>query len=197
MVLDHEVCVISGDLNYRIDLPRDRVIRAVESSITDWPTQRTTLLEYDQLNRQMVKNKLFRLGAFTESPITFLPTYKYDPGTDHYDRSEKKRVPAWCDRILYRGEGVKCISYERFECRVSDHRPISASFIVKVKTIDPRRKLDLKGKIEAGWADRLERMVRKAKIEYLAGFGYHKEQAVQVLEQVGWVVGRAIGSLLQ
>ncbi|RUS17772.1 hypothetical protein BC937DRAFT_89508 [Endogone sp. FLAS-F59071] len=196
MVLDHEVCVVSGDLNYRIDLPRDRVIRAVESSITDWPTQRAVLLEYDQLNRQMAKNKLFRLGAFTESPITFLPTYKYNPGTDHYDRSEKKRVPAWCDRILYRGEGVNCISYERFECRVSDHRPISAGFIVKVKTIDPRRKMDLKGKVEAGWADRLERMVRKAKIEYLAGFGYHREQAVQVLEQVGWVVGRAIGRLL-
>jgi phosphatidylinositol-bisphosphatase len=40
---------------------------------------------------------------FEEGPLTFKPTYKYQPGTDLYEqRPDKKlRAPAWCDRILW------------------------------------------------------------------------------------------------
>jgi hypothetical protein len=48
------------------------------------------------------KGKSAALKTFTEGPITFLPTFKYDIGTDTFDTSKKRRTPSWCDRILYR-----------------------------------------------------------------------------------------------
>lgn len=79
----------------------------------------------------------------------FLPTYKYDIGKDDYDTGEKQRVPSWCDRILIRCqpsrreicngidnslEGMNIlIPIHRWECKSSDHRPISAKFLIPVK----------------------------------------------------------------
>lgn len=39
---------------------------------------------------------------FTEAPINFAPTYKYDNFSDDYDTSEKNRIPSWTDRVLFR-----------------------------------------------------------------------------------------------
>ena len=136
MTLDHEICILNGDLNYRIDtMGRDTVVKAVQAG------NFAKLLERDQLLVSRRRNPLFRLRAFTESPITFAPTYKYDVGTDRYDTSEKRRAPAWCDRILYRGPGkIKQLDYRRHELRVSDHRPVSANFKLRIKTVVPERR---------------------------------------------------------
>ena len=137
MILDHEICVLNGDLNYRIDtMGRDTVIKAVSSGNFD------KLLERDQLLVSRRRNPGFRLRAFTESLITFAPTYKYDVGSDRYDTSEKHRAPAWCDRILYRGTSrIKQIQYRRHEIRVSDHRPVSGTFKMRIKTVRPEKRI--------------------------------------------------------
>ncbi|KAL8693198.1 MAG: hypothetical protein Q9218_001942 [Villophora microphyllina] len=131
MILDHEICILNGDLNYRIDtMSRDVVIKAIRSGNLD------KLLERDQLLVSRRKNPVFGLKSFAECPINFEPTYKYDVGSDNYDSSEKNRAPAWCDRILYRGPGkIKQLDYQRHDLRVSDHRPVTATFRVRVKSV--------------------------------------------------------------
>ncbi|CZT21724.1 related to inositol polyphosphate 5-phosphatase ocrl-1 [Ramularia collo-cygni] len=65
-------------------------------------TTLSSLLPHDELLQQIKSRKAFHDG-WREGPITFLPTYKYDPGSvGVFDSSEKKRAPSWCDRILYR-----------------------------------------------------------------------------------------------
>ena len=40
--------------------------------------------------------------GFCEGYLNFAPTYKYDEFSDDYDTSEKGRIPAWCDRVLWK-----------------------------------------------------------------------------------------------
>lgn len=61
-----------------------------------------SLLPHDQLSQTIKDRKAFHEG-WSEGPVTFLPSYKYDIGTvGLFDSSEKRRAPSWCDRILYR-----------------------------------------------------------------------------------------------
>lgn len=150
MVMDHEICILNGDLNYRIDtMGRDTVVRDVKARNFD------KLLDRDQLIASRRKHPWFKLRAFQESPITFAPTYKYDVGTDNYDSSEKKRAPAWCDRVLFRGrDRIQELDYRRHEVRVSDHRPVTASFEIFIKTMSAEKR-DLK------WAESLQQMAER------------------------------------
>nr|POE87251.1 putative inositol polyphosphate 5-phosphatase c9g1.10c [Quercus suber] len=165
MILDHEICVFSGDLNYRIDtMGRETVVKYVASN------NLARLLERDQLLLSRKKNPHFRLRSFTESPIKFAPTYKYNVHTNDYDTSEKRRAPAWCDRILYRGLGkikMEDENYRRWEVRVSDHRPVSGRLRMRVKTIDPaRRRLRWQACVEAFETART-RVAKNVEVAYL------------------------------
>lgn len=50
-----------------------------------------------------------------EADLTFAPTYKYEPKTDHYDRRPEKklRCPAWCDRVLYKSKDMSQVRKKR------------------------------------------------------------------------------------
>ena len=136
-MLDHELCFCAGDLNYRLNLRRDVVLSLLEQKRYD------ELRNADQLLHELRSNPFFRLQAFREAPIQFPPTYKLNPRSNEWDTSEKARVPAWCDRILWRAynpETLQCTSYRRWDATLSDHRPVSATFIVAVKLINAERR---------------------------------------------------------
>ncbi|KDB24901.1 hypothetical protein H109_03264 [Trichophyton interdigitale MR816] len=166
MILDHEICILNGDLNYRIDsIPRNTVIEAVKAN------NLPKLLDRDQLLASKRKNPGFRLRTFNEAPITFAPTYKYDVGTDDYDSSEKKRAPAWCDRLLYRGFGrIKQLEYRRHEVRVSDHRPVSGTFKIRVKSIIPKKRTATWENCQEEFLTEKQRLATEASVSYLVRF---------------------------
>lgn len=125
-VFDHHYCFIAGDLNYRIDYPRNSVMDCI--SQRNWKK----LSNHDQLNRQRAESRSFVLGIFKENPIDFAPTYKYAVNRDFYEEAPKFRIPAYCDRILWKGENIVQHSYGRYEPDISDHRPIAATFEIPV-----------------------------------------------------------------
>ena len=68
-----------GDFNYRVGLGLEAATDAVRRRNLE------RLFENDQLNLQMVAGLAFRF--YSEARITFMPTYKFDVGTDTYDTS--------------------------------------------------------------------------------------------------------------
>lgn len=71
----------------------------------------------DELHQEMAGSRVFRF--LHEAPIAFAPTYKFDKGDAAplaYDSSEKQRVPAWCDRILFRGSELTRSSAQVTRC---------------------------------------------------------------------------------
>ncbi|KAH9909874.1 Endonuclease/exonuclease/phosphatase [Xylariomycetidae sp. FL2044] len=180
MVLDHELCLLNGDLNYRIDtMARDTVVYAVKANNLG------KLLDRDQLLVARRRNPAFRLRAFDEMPIQFAPTYKYDVGTDNYDTSEKKRAPAWCDRLLHRGSGrIQQLDYRRHEVRVSDHRPVSGRFIFTVKSISHKKRLLVWADCQKRFQDLQEREAHADKLHYLMNvIGYDSATSQRLIQE--------------
>lgn len=148
-----------GDLNYRLTLKdRDEAFRLIEQCAETGDY--SPIIAYDQLLGERAAGRVFK--GFEEGTITFPPTYKYVPKEDVYERREnkkvhtshfrvvcgsidlwcigvivfQKRVPAYCDRILYmtpaKSEHLTQQWYRRsLEPRCSDHKPVSSLFTVK------------------------------------------------------------------
>ncbi|KAF2474766.1 uncharacterized protein BDR25DRAFT_280286 [Lindgomyces ingoldianus] len=129
---DHDTVVWLGDFNYRIGLSNEKVQRLCHVGDLE------TLYENDQLNLQMVAGLTF--PYYSEARITFLPTYKYDLGTDTYDTSEKARIPAWCDRVLRKGDNIRQINYDAAPLKFSDHRPVYATFQCLISKVDEKKR---------------------------------------------------------
>ncbi|XHG05215.1 hypothetical protein AWENTII_008459 [Aspergillus wentii] len=125
---DHDTIIWLGDFNYRIGLGN----QIVRDLILQGDYQR--LYDNDQLNLQMITGRAFQF--YSEGRILFPPTYKYDIGSDEYDTSEKARIPAWCDRVLWKGTNTRQTHYDTADLRLSDHRPVWATFDCMINIID-------------------------------------------------------------
>ncbi|CAK9320605.1 unnamed protein product [Citrullus colocynthis] len=129
-IMDHDRIIWLGDLNYRVSLSYEDTRMLLEDN--DWDK----LLEKDQLNVEREAGRVF--NGFSEGRIQFAPTYKYTQNSDSYTgetlkSKKKRRTPAWCDRILWRGNGIEQLCYIRRESRLSDHRPVCGEFRVAVE----------------------------------------------------------------
>nr|GMD15471.1 type I inositol polyphosphate 5-phosphatase 4 [Ipomoea batatas] len=135
-ILEHDRIIWLGDLNYRIALSYRTAKALVE--MRNW----RVLLENDQLRIEQRKGRVFT--GWSEGRIYFPPTYKYSSNSDRYagedtHPKEKRRTPAWCDRILWCGRGLHQMSYVRAESRFSDHRPVYSIFLAEVESINRNR----------------------------------------------------------
>ncbi|XP_029468836.1 inositol polyphosphate 5-phosphatase K isoform X2 [Rhinatrema bivittatum] len=156
-LLDHDVLFWFGDLNFRI---ADYGIHFVREAINK--SQFNLLWEKDQLN--LAKKKKVLLQGFLEGPLQFKPTYKFDLQSNTYDTrgkktlfwfNEKKRKPAWTDRILWKLKNVSQVSpeadkksegdsvftvaldnYVSHMCYgISDHKPVTGTFTLQLKPL--------------------------------------------------------------
>ncbi|XP_015579948.1 type I inositol polyphosphate 5-phosphatase 2 isoform X1 [Ricinus communis] len=132
----HDQIFWFGDLNYRLNMLDSDIRKLV--SLKQWDE----LINTDQLIKELRSGHVF--DGWKEGMINFPPTYKYEINSDRYigenpKEGEKKRSPAWCDRILWYGKGIKQLFYKRTDMRLSDHRPVSSMFLVEVEVLDHRK----------------------------------------------------------
>ncbi|KAI0089103.1 inositol polyphosphate phosphatase [Irpex rosettiformis] len=131
----HQNVIWLADTNYRIDLENERVRYLAQTDDYD------ALVAVDQLRRALDDGSAF--AGYEEGPLLFRPTYKYDYGSENYDSSEKMRIPAWTDRVLYKGPSLSLTVYSRAELKGSDHRPVFAIFRAELRVIDHAKRASL------------------------------------------------------
>ncbi|PWZ28455.1 Type I inositol polyphosphate 5-phosphatase 5 [Zea mays] len=127
-IIDHDRIIWLGDLNYRVSLSYEETKALLEENKWD------VLLEKDQLAMERQAGRVFK--GWKEGKIYFAPTYKYRQNSDSYvwetaKSKKKRRTPAWCDRILWHGQGIEQLQYIRGEFRLSDHRPVCSVFVIE------------------------------------------------------------------
>jgi hypothetical protein len=169
-----------GDLNFRIDLPREEVEQKIKEKKWDY------LYQFDQLQTAKSSRRIFK--DFREGKIEFAPTYKYDIGTTIYDTSEKKRCPAWTDRILYKApanSAFGCVDlemYNRCELFVSDHRPVKAVFSVEVRKVDQERLQFIERELSKG-DTRVDELIKSEQADRSPGSPLRKSTQIENTEK--------------
>jgi len=139
------------------------------ASYSSLPITRASGKPYSCTTKEMRFNRGFRFRTFSEGPFTFAPTHKYDRGLDEFDSSEKRRVPAWCDRVLWRSrvpERLVQTHYCRWEPNISDHRPISAGFVITIKSADGDKRRRARREVEKMWDARQVELLHQTRDWY-------------------------------
>jgi endonuclease/exonuclease/phosphatase family metal-dependent hydrolase len=133
-----DLVLVMGDLNYRLDIERSVFQKMIDSVET---VER--YLAFDELGRSQSSHHLI-LSELDEHPIHFPPTYKLvstsastsakvGASVIQPELYNMKRIPSWCDRILYSRECNLKMSVTSYTSHphsnwVSDHQPVTLSF---------------------------------------------------------------------
>uniref|UniRef100_A0A914P0L3 Inositol polyphosphate-related phosphatase domain-containing protein n=1 Tax=Panagrolaimus davidi TaxID=227884 RepID=A0A914P0L3_9BILA len=181
---DHDIVFWLGDLNYRLDSPYgyDDVVKIIESGKTN------TLIQFDQLQKQQELRQAFH-GFKELLGLPFRPTYKFDVGTSRWDTSEKRRIPAWCDRILYwtKDKQIKISQSEYSSVEritFSDHKPVRASFTLGSKIVDQQKKIKVYEEVLREGDKKANEMLPQIELsatEFSFGNVYYRSAVVRTL----------------
>lgn len=136
----------AGDLNYRVEFkdwvnPDGTLDKAVTKDEKMLQVKRvidqekwSVLWAADELRRELAAGRVF--AGFQDSVCDFPPTFKVEKG--YVLKYNPKRVPSYCDRILYRSTAgyEACIHEEAFAAApnliTSDHKPVWARFRISI-----------------------------------------------------------------
>jgi hypothetical protein len=137
-----------GDLNYRVDRDHGRPKDQHHTKEENWAAVKqliddkdyAAILQHDQLHHSRARGSAW--VGFEEADIAFDPTFKVERsvGPGQY---KAKRVPAFCDRVLWRSAphtqgNVECTMYKGVPLvSTSDHKPVIADVRIKVSTPPP------------------------------------------------------------
>ncbi|KAF9979377.1 inositol polyphosphate 5-phosphatase [Actinomortierella ambigua] len=111
----------AGDLNYRVDMTRQEADACLAKNDIE------TLLAHDQLSKERAAGNVF--AGFKEAPITFRPSYKFDP------------IPI--EEILAREKAIRRCSGEDTDVRKSRHQRTSSKVSLVRKAVETLRRRQL------------------------------------------------------
>lgn len=125
--------LIFGDLNFRLEMDNGQCRQMIkDGNLSDLTT-------HDQFLKTRETNNHF--SDLEEGELSFDPTYKFNFNTNDYDTSKKIRVPAWCDRIIWKKSPyITQNFYNSVDYSYSDHKPVYAIF--RINTIDHQKASD-------------------------------------------------------
>lgn len=182
----------SGGISSSLRWRKGTTLRSFRTTSCSKAWRRTRAFACGRSRRPRSRLRLRTSGSTRLDPLcsSLIAVFRcrYDPGTDSYDGSAKKRIPAWCDRVLYRAsfassfalmadalysstgadrpDKIKPLHYQRYECNVSDHRPISAAFDLQIKSIVPEKRSKVWLEVEQAWFGVERELLSKAREFY-------------------------------
>eukprot|EP00929_Paragymnodinium_shiwhaense_P026011 TRINITY_DN15570_c0_g1_i4.p1 TRINITY_DN15570_c0_g1~~TRINITY_DN15570_c0_g1_i4.p1 ORF type:complete len:772 (-),score=135.79 TRINITY_DN15570_c0_g1_i4:655-2970(-) len=151
-IFEHDIVVWAGDFNSRLwanEYMREPVDKSIlKEALEDKSRLEAFAEKHDELCMQRNKPDAGLLTAFSEARLTFAPTYKLKgsidkANPDHADLTiedySQKRLPAFCDRVLWRardGVAAEAMKYESVSsARISDHLPVRLLLQVVVNEV--------------------------------------------------------------
>lgn len=124
---EKSIIFVGGDLNYRLNLPREQVLNYIEEK------NFSKLLEYDSLKQERIESGIFQ--DFKEGEIKFFPTYRFLVNENIYDN---ERTPSYTDRILVsNSKYIKILKYNTLpRFKLSDHLPVFTDYELSIPLIN-------------------------------------------------------------